>query len=130
PALASASQPKKSAPALKEVTPVSGPSWLEHLGLSRAGTAIGQMGTTGAVRTSAKSFPWGQSSNRETLEKPFKLTGADLYRISCESCHNVEGVGTPPEIRSLIDSVRATSAESMKAQMARAGVKMSDAEIK
>jgi mono/diheme cytochrome c family protein len=55
------------------------------------------------------------------LNEPFSLTGADLYRLNCQSCHGPEGHGAPPEINSLIDPVRATSAEAVLQQMQARG---------
>jgi mono/diheme cytochrome c family protein len=110
------------------VTPVEGQSWLKRLGLSRQITAMGQMGSVG--QHSSVSSPWGQSSLPEALDKPFTLTGADLYRINCQACHNIEGIGTPPEIRSLIDAVRATSPDFIRGQMERRGVTMDNATLK
>jgi hypothetical protein len=103
------------------VTPVRGPSWLKRLGLSRERTAMGQMGGVGARASSVSASTWGESSVPETLDKPFTLTGADLYRVNCQSCHNVGGVGLPPEIRSIIEPVRATAATLVRAQMAGRG---------
>ena len=111
------------------VTPVRGQSWLKHLGLLRGRTAMGQMGGAGARASSVSASTWGESSIPETLDRPFTLTGADLYRLNCQSCHNVGGVGSPPEIRSLIDPVRATSAPLVRTQMARRGVRLDDATV-
>lgn len=55
------------------------------------------------------------------LTERFVLTGADLFRLSCRSCHTAAGTGSPPEIRSLIDPIRATSAELTLQQMEARG---------
>lgn len=132
-AMAAAPDPKPTPRAASLlVTPVGGQSWLKHLGLSRLQTAMGQMGSAGAgVRPpSVGASSWGESSVPEALDKPFTLTGADLYRFNCQSCHNVGGVGSPPEVRSLIDAVRATSATFVRAQMAGRGAQPDEATVK
>jgi len=113
------------------VTPVAGQSWLKHLGLSRRGTAMGQMGGAGVRPPSVGASKWGESSVPEALDKPFTVTGADLYRFNCQSCHNVGGVGSPPEIRSLIDPFRATAKQttaqaeaSLRKRLEKGGEKM------
>jgi mono/diheme cytochrome c family protein len=111
------------------VTPVEGRGWLKRLSLTRELSAMGQMGSTRVHPTSAVSAPWGKSSFPQELDQPFTLTGADLYRIDCQACHNVEGIGTPPEIRSLIDAVRATSPDFIRAQMAKRGMNLAEPAI-
>jgi mono/diheme cytochrome c family protein len=112
------------------VTPVEGPSLLTRLRLSRQQSALGNMAAIGVRPSSANSSAWGTSSVPESLERPFTLTGADLYRLNCQSCHNVEGIGLPPEIRSLIDPVRATSPLVIQEQMAKRGLTLDPAAIK
>jgi len=130
-AVAAAPEPKpKPRAASLIVTPVGGQSWLKHLGLSRLRTAMGQMGGAGVRPSSVGASIWGESSVPEALDKPFTVTGADLYRFNCQSCHNVGGIGSPPEIRSLIDPVRATSAAFVRAQMAGRGVQLDEATVK
>ena len=82
---------------------------------------MGQMGQMGPIPSSAAST-WGRSSFPESLERPFTLSGADLYRLDCQACHNIGGIGLPPEIHSLIDPVRATSPAVIREQMAKRGV--------
>jgi len=64
-------------------------------------------------------------SNRQeadrTFNQTFELTGADLYRLNCQSCHGPDGDGAPPEILSLIEPVRATSAVTIEKRMAASG---------
>ncbi|MEP6995041.1 MAG: c-type cytochrome [Acidobacteriota bacterium] len=50
------------------------------------------------------------------------LSGADLYRLSCESCHEPAGTGVPPEINSLIGPVQATSPVLIRQQMKQRGI--------
>jgi mono/diheme cytochrome c family protein len=126
-----AAQPQSGAGAGFDITPVEGPSWLKHLGLSRQKTAMGQMSNTGGgLRSAAGSSAWGLSSFPEMLTRPFTVTGADLYRIDCQSCHGIGGAGAPPEIRSLVDAVRATSPALVREQLAKRGVKLDQESIR
>jgi mono/diheme cytochrome c family protein len=53
------------------------------------------------------------------------LHGSDLYRLNCQGCHGESGLGAPPEIGSLIDPVRATSATMVEQRMSKVGMVMS-----
>jgi mono/diheme cytochrome c family protein len=53
------------------------------------------------------------------------LNGADLYRLKCRGCHGVAGQGAPPEINSIINPVRATSAEVIMERMKERGAAIS-----
>ncbi len=99
-------------------TAVAGKSWLNRLGISRAATAMGQMGEAGARSGE------GRPSHDEGLDRPFTLTGEDLFRLDCRACHNTQGTGAPPEIRSLLDAVKATSPTAIRAQMTARGMAM------
>lgn len=118
------------------VTPVTGQSWLKHLGIADTrGTAMGQMGGHQPAIPSEREEPEGLTGETESpgplgnmihrilslfrnngklsselLNETFVLAGSDLYRLNCQSCHGSEGKGAPPEIKSLIDPVRGTSA--------------------
>jgi mono/diheme cytochrome c family protein len=114
-------------PGPTEVSPVSGPSWLTRLRLSSDTSSLGLMGGTRAAletgrREAMPSLPSG--ANRladrfrhlfrplrpwENFGTPFALAGADLYRLSCQSCHGPDGLGSPPEINSLVGPVQGTS---------------------
>ena len=124
-----------------KVTPVQGPSWLRHLGLRVADTRMGEMGGTGPAPATSRREPalGGEGAFRGTMHRflslfnsdrakadeafhaTFELTGADLYRLNCRSCHGPDGQGTPPEISSLIDPVRAMTVAGIQQQMAAAG---------
>jgi mono/diheme cytochrome c family protein len=114
------------------VSPVQGPSWLKHLGLTISATRMGKMGGTEAAPASGRQEPelgsgesaLGQVMGRfldrflgseenasRLLDQPFQLSGADLYRLSCQSCHGPTGEGAPPEIKSLVDPAGGTSPE-------------------
>jgi len=49
------------------------------------------------------------------------LTGTDLYRLECQSCHKADGSGVPPEIPAIIGPVQATSATLMERRMRERG---------
>jgi mono/diheme cytochrome c family protein len=97
------------------VTPVSGPSWLNHLGIPYSDTSLGR----GAGRYGP------DPSDPATEHKPLLLpagrtavlTGADLYRLNCQACHRAEGTGAPPEVRSVIPAVQGSSFEMMRRQL-------------
>lgn len=56
------------------------------------------------------------------------LHGSDLYRINCQGCHGVSGLGAPPEINSVINPVRATSVNLVIQRMKERGMEMSRAD--
>jgi len=56
------------------------------------------------------------------------LHGADLYRLNCEGCHGESGLGAPPEIASIINPVRATSATLILQRMKSVGADVSRAQ--
>ena len=115
------------------VTPVEGPSWMKHLGIADIqSTALGQMvgtepasasrrqepdlppaGEKGSLsRTIDKILSLFRSESRQTsklMDETFVLAGSDLYRLNCQSCHGPVGVGSPPEIKSLLGPVEGTS---------------------
>ncbi len=128
PALLLATPPARptggDAPASGSVTPVEGPSWLRHLDLPLDETSLGRVGEWGpAVQSNPREqAPWGRSTGLEQANRPFALTGADLYRLLCQSCHRANGTGVPPEIRSILGPVQATSAVFLRKQMTERGL--------
>ncbi len=70
----------------------------------------------------APDAPANRPSSGREPEGTFVLAGADLYRLSCESCHEPGGTGVPPEINSLIGPVQATSAVLVRKQMKERGI--------
>src|SRR5262245_57567595 len=88
------------------VTPVSGPSWLTHLGIALKDTSLGK----GAERYGPAPDAGHQSGNESlAVPKTVELSGADLYRLNCQACHRAEGTGAPPEIHSLLGAVQGAS---------------------
>jgi mono/diheme cytochrome c family protein len=104
-----------------QVTPVSGTSWLNHLNISFDRTSMGRMGQNTPPPTVRYEPKWNRLAGSEDLNRPFVLAGSDLYRLDCESCHQPDGHGSPPEIHSLIDPVQATSAAMMEERMKAMG---------
>lgn len=100
-------------------TAVRGPSWLQHLGVELDDTHLGKMGGEGSPparpREPTPSVGGGGG------EGPFTVGGRDIYRFSCQSCHGRDGRGAPPEINSLVDPVRATSAALLEARQRKHG---------
>jgi mono/diheme cytochrome c family protein len=103
------------------VAPVSDTSWLEHLKISFDRTSMGRMGQNTPPPTIRYEPKWNQLAGSEDLNERFVLSGSDLYRLDCESCHQPDGRGSPPEIHSLIEPVQATSAPFMEQRMKAMG---------
>jgi mono/diheme cytochrome c family protein len=97
------------------VTPVAGPSWLNHLGIRYGDTSLGR----GAGRYGAG--PNEPAPERKPIvlqvERSAVLTGADLYRLNCQACHRAEGTGAPPEVRSVLPVVQGSSYEMMRRKL-------------
>jgi mono/diheme cytochrome c family protein len=53
--------------------------------------------------------------------RPVELSGADLYRLNCQSCHRAEGTGSPPEIKSVLGLVQGSSLELVRRHLQQAG---------
>jgi mono/diheme cytochrome c family protein len=126
------------------VTPVEGPSWIRHLGIDLQSTALGQMGGEEPAPASQRKEPalgkaeekgslsatidrilsLFRSGGRQTsglMDEKFILTGEDLYRLNCQSCHGPGGVGLPPEIKSLLGPVEGTSPDLIQDRMKKLG---------
>ena len=69
--------------------------------------------------------PGGQ---RSSSTKRVILHGADLYRLNCEGCHGESGLGAPPEIASIINPVRSTSAALIMQRMKSVGADVTRAQ--
>jgi mono/diheme cytochrome c family protein len=53
--------------------------------------------------------------------RPVVLSGADLYRLNCQSCHRAEGTGSPPEIKSVLGLVAGSSFELVRQHLQQEG---------
>jgi mono/diheme cytochrome c family protein len=111
------------------VTAVKGESWISHLHKKFSDTSMGKTYHSGPVAP----MPGEESAGgQENLSPNFAARtmayhGSDVYRLNCRGCHEVSGHGTPPEINSVIDPVRATSVEVIMARMKKAGMNISRA---
>jgi mono/diheme cytochrome c family protein len=124
-AASAGAKPSDSAPQPSPMTAVEGPSWLKHLGITMSDTRMGQMGGSGIIPATARREPEiGQQSG--VGGEQFELTGADLYRIDCRSCHGADGRGAPPEIHSLIGPVQGASPALIQRRMAARGAPISE----
>ena len=102
------------------VTPLRGPSNLERVGLTVQTSAMGRTGLWGPPpNANPASLPGITYS--ENITHPSRLSGADLYRLDCQACHQADGGGSPPEINAIIDPVRATSTVVMMERMKKIG---------
>lgn len=102
------------------ITPVEGDSWLRHLGIPFIASNMGRVANWGPSRSTATSpTPSGAGEDGD-----FLVSGADLYRLNCQSCHKADGSGVPPEINSLIGPVQATSPVMIRAQMKKRGIEL------
>jgi mono/diheme cytochrome c family protein len=100
------------------VTPVAGPSWLNRLGVRANQTTLGRSGATYGP-------PPGERSTMTAMKPltvgPVALTGADLYRLNCQSCHRAEGTGAGAEIKPVFEAVQGSSLELMRKQLSKEG---------
>ena len=118
---ADAAQPQRRAALSPDpaITPVAGPSWLGHLGISGMESSLG--------RGSGVYGPPPDAAAARKLPKPIPipesvtLTGSDLYRLNCQACHRETGAGTPPEIKTVLTLVRGSSFEAMREQLRKSG---------
>jgi hypothetical protein len=112
---------------LRDVTPVAGESWLNHLNRSFGDTSMGKTGRLGPgsqedVALQQIQAPIFSSRSGVTLH------GSDLYRLNCQGCHGESGHGASPEINSVINPVRATSVSLVVARMKESGMDISYAD--
>jgi mono/diheme cytochrome c family protein len=101
------------------VTPVVGPSWLNRLGVRYRDTTLGRSAATYGPPPGER--PAGAAPIPLAIGRPVVLTGADLYRLNCQSCHRAEGTGSPPEIKSVLGLVQGSSLELVRKQLREQG---------
>jgi mono/diheme cytochrome c family protein len=117
----SVKHPHVSAPLSPAViTAVQGLSNLERLGLSMDSSGMGRTGQWGPS-PAGDPLPLANVTYSENGNAPTTLTGADLYRLDCQACHQADGGGAPPEINAIIGPVQATSSLVMSERMKRMG---------
>jgi len=88
------------------ISPVSGPSWLNRLGIPFTETSLGRgAGGYGPPPATGAAGPSAPSPLR--IDQHVVLSGQDVYRFSCQACHGARGSGAPPEIKSVLPLVAA-----------------------
>lgn len=102
------------------ITPVQGLSNLQRLGLSMESSGMGRTGEWGPS-PGADALPLAPVTYPENITGLTTLSGADLYRLDCQACHQADGGGSPPEINAIIGPVQATSALVISERMKRMG---------
>ena len=109
---------------------ITGESWLHHLHRSFNETSMGKTGHLGpaAPMPGEEEPEWLPKLSSQTTKQTLELTGADLYRLNCRGCHGEAGLGAPPEINSVINPVRATSAQLLTERMKNSGLEVSHAD--
>ena len=113
------------------VTAVKGESWLEHLHRSFNETSMGKAsGAYGPAAPIPSDWPLRHPSlavSQRFTGPGTTLRGQDLFRFKCQGCHGPAGTGALPEINSVIDPVRATSAQLYMKRMKAVGMDVSKA---
>jgi mono/diheme cytochrome c family protein len=100
------------------VTPVAGPSWLNRLGLRYNESSLGRSGAAYGPPPAQRPSPGAAPL---AVKRPVELSGADLYRLNCQSCHRAEGTGSPPEIKSVLGLVQGSSLELVRQHLQKEG---------
>lgn len=110
-------------------TSVTGESWLTHLGRDFNETSMGKTGRLGPLDAGAAAASHRPGDTVQDRANEMVTTrGADLYRFNCRGCHGETGAGAPPEINSVINPVRATSAAAVLERVRATGMTMSAAD--
>lgn len=113
-----------------QATPVAGESWLKHLHRSFEETSMGKTGRLGPPRSIGieDASDWQTPLSADARNQTVTLHGSDLYRMNCWGCHGEFGLGTPPEINSVINPTRAMSTQVILERMKNLGMEMSRAD--
>jgi mono/diheme cytochrome c family protein len=94
------------------------------VGESRAenNTGMGMgMGMGGMMGRIFSYYRLDQNEVARLMNEKFLLSGSDLYRLNCQSCHGPEGLGKPPEINSLIGPAQGTSQKFIEKRAEKMG---------
>jgi len=108
-----------TAPSPANSQPLSGPSLLRSLALTDVENPFGRLGGDGpprsslpqafvdSVRKALTQAGYRDEAALQSLRATFPVSGADIYRLNCRSCHGPAGAGKPPAIASIIGPARA-----------------------
>ena len=121
--LADADGPQRRAapsPPNPAITPVAGPSWLRHLGISGTESGLGRGSDVYGPPPGAAAAPG--LSKPIPIRESMTLTGSDLYRLNCQACHRETGTGTPPEIKTVLTLVQGSSLEAVRDRLRMSGL--------
>ncbi|MGE5233181.1 MAG: c-type cytochrome [Acidobacteriota bacterium] len=109
-------------------TAVAGPAWRKHLGLLYSESAMGRVGRyapdESAITPTAPPPP-----RARRVDSGFQISGADIFRYNCQSCHTPGGTGEPPEINSMIGPVQSTSRAMIRKRLEARGLPVDAAQI-
>ena len=109
------------------VTPVAGPSWLNRLGLTYRESSLGRGAATYGPPPAPPTYGPPSTQRPSPLSavlpvgRSVVLSGADLYRLNCQSCHRAEGTGSLPEIKSVLGLVQGSSVELVRQHLQQEG---------
>jgi len=92
------------AAATEHVTPANGPSLVARLKTGVDWTAFGRAGEADATAVSHGGSAEATAASRWIVDG-FELTGADLYRINCRSCHGPAAQGARSGIPPLVGAL-------------------------
>ena len=109
-------------------TAAAGESWLNHLHRRLEETSMGKTGLLGPPTLVTGESASVRQTAAESTRQSMTLLGSDLYRLNCRGCHGEFGLGVPPEINSVINPTRATSAAVIMERMKSRGMDMSRAD--
>lgn len=123
---AAAAPPPARETADSRPSPVTGMSWVHHLRVDLEKTSLGGTGRWGGAASPADA---GVAPPRGALDAPLLLTGRDIYRLSCQSCHREDGSGAPPEILPVTALARATSRQFFRDKMKERGLPVDEAQL-
>jgi len=111
-----------------QATAVDGVSWLRHLHKALNESAMGRTWDLGpSAPMPGETTPRWEPTLSTSSAQVLTLHGADLYRLNCQGCHGAAGLGTPPEISSVIGPVQATSVAVILARSKKVGQELSRA---
>jgi mono/diheme cytochrome c family protein len=102
------------------ITPVTGPSWLRHLGISGTESSLGRGSGVYGPPPDAAAAPG--LSKPVPIRESMMLSGSDLYRLNCQACHRETGSGRPPEIKTVLTLVQGSSLEAVREQLRKSGL--------